>query len=1143
MQKLIFITLFLFSFAIVFSQDEHSFSIHQQQLEFYNQLKLNQSQLDSMHHFVLRKEKLYEGCSLNKIVFGWFPYWQGTTYYNFEWDLLSDLSYFAYEVNPSTGNANNTHSWATTAVVDSAQAHGVRVNLCVTLFSNHATFFGSSASQQTLIDNLIAAVQQRNANGVNIDFEGVPSSQATNFNNFLVDLSTQMHSQIPGSQVSIALYAVDWSNVFDETVLNNYLDYFIIMGYDYYYGGSSYAGPNDPLYSFTSSGYNLSRSVNYYLNAGISKEKLVLGLPYYGFDWPTTSSTPGASTTASASTKLYNTVMNNTSGYYSNANKHWDNNSMSSFWVYNDGSSWRQCFVDDKTAMAKRLDLINQIGIAGMGIWALGYDDGYTDMWDNIAENFSTCGVVPCSDTIYDNGGPGRDYYDNSDYTYTIAPTGATGLTLSFTALDLEAGYDSLWIYDGNDTNAPLIASLSGSTIPAPVVASGNALTIQFYSDGATVGAGWEAVWQCTQDNQLPTTDIVANDWYPSDFTVLFDDQDNDTVLNRWFTFYLMNNGNSFYSYRDSGYFFESFPISTLDTTWHNIEGNWQINIGDLTQSDETLSNTNLYIDLNQNISQKILYSWDMNIAGSGTNRRAGLHFFSDDATTTNRHNSYMVYFRVDQDKVQIYKYVNDTMFLETDDDCVVDADTWYNCKVVFDKQTGLIEVYQNNYLVSTWTDTNPHILGNYLSLRTGNALVKYDNFMVFVNRDTTHSFAVDNNSWFRIYSIVQDGSKNFSAIVYKDIRIDQTPPQFTGYVNDGNGVDVDSVYVNTEYSANWSTATDSNSYITKYHVALGTQPKTDNIVSWTDNGNITSINLTGLNLQMDTTYYFSVIAENIAGLLSDTLSSDGAIMSVPMDYPIANFTISDTLICKTYSVSFTDYSYDAQTYFWEFQGGTPSTSTQMNPTTTYNDTGIYDVSLIVSNSLGSDTMTILDAIHVVGLPVSDFDVVSQTGQQPFTAYFINNSLNADYYYWLFEMTTGIDSSIMFEPYHIYYDTGCYDVTLIVNNYICEDYRDTLTIPDFICVTTNLFSPDANNVITVFPNPVKDVLYLKFSEEIKGSIDMKVYNATGQCLISQTVEHPVDNYYINTSYLKSGDYIIELSYKGKFFKKKFQKIE
>ena len=136
--------------------------------------------------------------------------------------------------------------------------NGVRVNLCVTMFSGHSTFFSSSISQQTLISNLIGMIQSRGAHGVNIDFEGIPSSQKTNFTNFMINLATQMHAAIPNSQVSTVLYAVDWGDVFDVATLAPHVDLFVLMGYGYYWTNSSTAGPVDPLYHYISNSYKYS---------------------------------------------------------------------------------------------------------------------------------------------------------------------------------------------------------------------------------------------------------------------------------------------------------------------------------------------------------------------------------------------------------------------------------------------------------------------------------------------------------------------------------------------------------------------------------------------------------------------------------------------------------------------------------------------------------------------------------------------------------------------------------------------------------------------------------------------------------------------------------------------------------------------
>lgn len=74
---------------------------------------------------------------------------------------------------------------------------------------------------------------------------------------------------------------------------------------------------------------------------------------------------------------------------------------------------------------------------------------------------------------------------------------------------------------------------------------------------------------------------------------------------------------------------------------------------------------------------------------------------------------------------------------------------------------------------------------------------------------------------------------------------------------------------------------------------------------------------------------------------------------------PVADFSTNTTSITTGQSVSFTDQSTNSPTsWSWTFTGGTPSSSTAQNPTITYNTTGIFPVSLTVTNSGGSDTKT-----------------------------------------------------------------------------------------------------------------------------------------------------------------------------------------
>jgi len=181
-------------------------------------------------------------------------------------NLMSDLCYFDYTVSPNTGNNTNaSFAWSTSTAVTNAIANGVNAHICATLFSSHSPFLASSSAQQTFITNIINLLQARGGKGVNLDFEGMVASNSAPFTAFVINLSNQLHAAIPGSEVSIACMRFDWSAVFDIASLTPYVDLFIIMGYDYYWSGSTTAGPEDPLYDFqTGYNYTLTKSITYY---------------------------------------------------------------------------------------------------------------------------------------------------------------------------------------------------------------------------------------------------------------------------------------------------------------------------------------------------------------------------------------------------------------------------------------------------------------------------------------------------------------------------------------------------------------------------------------------------------------------------------------------------------------------------------------------------------------------------------------------------------------------------------------------------------------------------------------------------------------------------------------------------------------
>lgn len=556
MKKITCIFLLLFSFGKIFAQQTNP-SFLREQADFYRQFHFFQpEQWDSLQEVLtgrsanisLPSNEKTLTCDLNgKHVFGWHPYWTASTAHNnYQWNLLSDFCYFDYEIDETNGtNVNPSFAWTTSAAVTAAKNNGVKIGFCASLFSNHSAFLANTTAQQTFINNVISLLQARAATGINIDFEGMVAADATPFSNFMQNLANQVHTAIPNSQISVALPSVDWSNVMQEATLANYVDLFIIMGYDYYYAGSTQAGPTSPLYVFqTSFNYSQSKSVTYYLKNGIPRTKLLLGVPYYGRKWQTTAnSLPATTVSGSSSSMTFADVMANTNGYYSAVNKRWDNNSFSPYFAYQITGNWYQAFVDDAFSTGRKYDLVNQFGIGGIGIWALGYDNGYTAFWNKISEKFSTCAVIACKDSIFDGGGPGRNYIDAENFTYTIAPTNAQSLSLTFKSFNLESGFDSLFIYNGNSTSAPLIGGYSGTTSPNVIQAAGSALTLRFKADNATNKSGFSAVWTCSNfpaanENALSTENLFCFYPNPTKNVIYFDSQ---FLENKQISFYLID--------------------------------------------------------------------------------------------------------------------------------------------------------------------------------------------------------------------------------------------------------------------------------------------------------------------------------------------------------------------------------------------------------------------------------------------------------------------------------------------------------------------------------------------------------------------------------------------------------------------------
>ncbi len=149
------------------------------------------------------------------------------------------------------------------------------------------------------------------------------------------------------------------------------------------------------------------------------------------------------------------------------------------------------------------------------------------------------------------------------------------------------------------------------------------------------------------------------------------------------------------------------------------------------------------------------------------------------------------------------------------------------------------------------------------------------------------------------------------------------------------------------------------------------------NSISWDfGDGNTSSLEDPTHVYEVEGSYTVVVSATNDCGTV--TASKEISLL----DVPVANFGVQSNTGCAPFTVIYEDLSSSNTTNWnWSFPGGTPSTSTDQNPTVVYESKGTYDVTLEVSNSLGNDTQTISNYVAVLDVPIADFDFIINGNQ------------------------------------------------------------------------------------------------------------------------------------------------------------------
>lgn len=232
---------------------------------------------------------------------------------------------------------------------------------------------------------------------------------------------------------------------------------------------------------------------------------------------------------------------------------------------------------------------------------------------------------------------------------------------------------------------------------------------------------------------------------------------------------------------------------------------------------------------------------------------------------------------------------------------------------------------------------------------------------------------------------------------------------------------------------------------------------------------------------------------------------------------PVSQFSSSNG-VCLKDTIQFIDGSLNVPTqWYWEFEGGSPATSTQQNPQVTYTAAGTYNVKLITENAQGSDTLDMVNYVTVYALPPTPA-ITENSG--------VLTSSAAAAYQW-----GDSNGNINGATQQSYTPTasGLYHVTITDANG-CQNKSNNYDI----VLSVNELPGIAG--VSVYPNPVSDNLFIAVHATQKQQMNFELLNVLGQKVWSlsgvevigkNVVEAPVSN-------LAKGVYFLRLNQKATY---------
>lgn len=239
------------------------------------------------------------------------------------------------------------------------------------------------AHAKNLIEDVAPLMQQYGFSNLNLDVENIsdasPSARAA-FVSFVAEVRKGMDGNRLGTltvDVSPIAFVKD-TNLIDPKAIAQYVDYVLVMAYDFHNPSSFVTGAVAPL---TGAGkiseFDTETAIEKALSV-MPSEKVILGIPLYGYEWETINNIPRSAVVPGSSVIISSQRVESFLASCSNCESGFDNVSQEAYTIYKDSETgtYHQIFYPTSSSTQIKINYAQSNNLGGIGLWALGYEGG-----------------------------------------------------------------------------------------------------------------------------------------------------------------------------------------------------------------------------------------------------------------------------------------------------------------------------------------------------------------------------------------------------------------------------------------------------------------------------------------------------------------------------------------------------------------------------------------------------------------------------------------------------------------------------------------------------------------------------------------------------------------------------------------------